>query len=80
MAGQCLKETRLIRMPPHFAYDDPNLRFSSDRKPVPARSTVLYQITIREWHLTLPKSACKVRSTKDRAFVGDLVGTQLVHL
>lgn len=48
MLGQCLKETRLIRMPPHFAYDDPNLRFSSDRKPVPSGSTVLYQITIRK--------------------------------
>jgi len=48
MIGQCLTETRLIRMPPHFAYDDPNLKFSSGRKPVPPGSTVLYQITIHE--------------------------------
>ena len=55
MIGQCLTETRLIRMPPHFAYDDPNLKFSSGRKPVPPGSTVLYQITIRE---RLPKVCC----------------------
>jgi len=48
MIGQCLMETRLIRMPPHFAYDDPNLKFSSGQKPVPTGSTVLYQITIHE--------------------------------
>ncbi|EKX53065.1 hypothetical protein GUITHDRAFT_150514 [Guillardia theta CCMP2712] len=42
--GQCVGETRIVRMPPHTAFDDPLKRFKS--KPVPIGSTVEYHITV----------------------------------
>ena len=38
MIGQCLGETRLINIPPRFAFDDPDL--FGDRTPVPRATTV----------------------------------------
>lgn len=48
MIGQCIDETRIIRMPPQWGYDDPHLNFDKSRKPVPTGSTVNYQITVHE--------------------------------
>ncbi len=46
MIGQCLEETRVVKMPARLAFDDPNKRFSNP--PVPRGTTVNYQITIHE--------------------------------
>lgn len=53
--GQCAGETRWVEIPPRLAYDDPAKfgprSWSRTRpKPVPDRTTVLYEITMHEVH------------------------------